>query len=399
VRFAPIVSQDEVEALAALMTYKCALIDVPFGGSKGGLQIDPKAFDEDDLRRIVKHFTINLASKGFLSPATSVPAPDMGTGEQEMAWMAESYRQLFPQDINSNACVTGKPMGHGGIAGRKEATGRGLFFALREFFRHPDDLKALGLDDGLEGRRVVVQGFGNVGYHVAKFLCQQDSVILTGVIVSSGAIVDLDGLDVESLHNHYQEHHTLEGYPGGDFIKNGEQILEMDCDILILAALEAQVHGGNADRIRAKLVVEGANGPITFEGERILLERGIGVLPDLYANSGGVVVSYFEWTKNISHMRFGRLQRRYEETRAMHHLTALESLTGNQVPDWMRDEIVKGASELDLVRSGLDDAMRQAYQQMREVMAENSEISDLRTAAYVIALRKIARWYRLQGIS
>ena len=399
IRFAPIVSQDEVEALAALMTYKCALADVPFGGSKGGLLIDPREYAEEDLRKIVSRFTLNLAAKGFLSPATSVPAPDMGTGEREMAWMAETYRQLYPEDINSNACVTGKPIDHGGIAGRTEATGRGIQYAIQEFFRHPDDVKESGCEDGLCNQRIVIQGFGNVGYHVAKFLVEKDNVLVTGVIVSNGAIINLDGLDIEALHQYSLEYRTLQGFPGSTFIEHGSQVLEMECDILILAALEAQVCGDNAERIRAKLIVEGANGPVTCEGERILASRGIPILPDIYVNSGGVVVSYFEWTKNISHMRFGRLQRRYVETRAMHHLTALESLTGQQVPDWMRKEIVQGASELDLVRSGLDDTMREAYRQIREVMAESDEIDDMRTAAYVIAVGKIARWYRLQGIS
>lgn len=399
IRFAPIVTQDEVEALAALMTYKCALADVPFGGAKGGLVIDPQDYSEEDLRRIVNRFTINLASKGFLTPAISVPAPDMGTGDQEMAWIVETYRQLFPEDINSNACVTGKPIDHGGIAGRTEATGRGIQYALHELFRHPDDVKSAGFLDGLGNQRIVMQGFGNVGYHAAKFLAETDQASITGVIVSNGAIINLDGLDVEALHQYHIEHKTLRGYPGGTFVEHGAQVLEMDCDILILAALEAQIHGGNAERIRAKLVVEGANGPITCEGERLLTSKGIKILPDIYVNSGGVVVSYFEWTKNLSHMRFGRLQRRYDETRTMHSLTALESLTGQQVPDWMRKEIVQGASELDLVRSGLDDTMRTAYQQINDVISESDEINDMRTAAYVIAVDKIARWYRIQGIS
>ncbi len=399
IRFAPIVSQDEVEALAALMTYKCALVDVPFGGSKGGLLIDPREYDEEEIRTIVSRFTINLAKKGFLDPATSVPAPDMGTGEREMAWIAETYRQLYPQDINSNACVTGKPIDHGGIAGRTEATGRGIQYALQEFFRHPDDVKAAELADSLHDQRIVIQGLGNVGYHAAKFLSEIDRATIIGVIVSNGAVINPNGLNIEELHQYHRKHHGFQGFPGGTFIEDSSQVLEMECDILILAALEAQIHGGNADRIHAKLIVEGANGPVTYEGEKILTRRGAVVLPDIFVNSGGVVVSYFEWTKNLSHMRFGRLQRRYEETRAMHQLTALESLTGQQVPEWMREEIVQGASELDLVRSGLDDAMREAYRQIREVMAESDEIPDMRTAAYVIAVDKIARWYRVQGIT
>ena len=399
IRFAPIVSQDEVEALAALMTYKCALADVPFGGSKGGLIIDPREYDDEEIRTIVSRFTINLAKKGFLDPATSVPAPDMGTGEREMAWMAETYRQLYPEDINSNACVTGKPIGHGGIAGRTEATGRGIQYAIQEFFRHPDHVKGAGLEENLRNQRVVIQGLGNVGYHAAKFLSEQDGARVIGAIVSNGAVINPDGLNIEELHQYHRQNRTFEGFAGGTFIEDGAQVLEMECDILILAALERQVHGENAERIHAKLIVEGANGPITCLGEKILVKNGAVILPDIYVNSGGVVVSYFEWTKNLSHMRFGRLQRRYEETRALHELTALESLTGQKVPDWMRHEIVQGASELDLVRSGLDDTMREAYRRIREVMAESEEIQDMRTAGYVIAVDKIARWYRIQGIS
>lgn len=398
IRFDPIVCQDEVEALAALMTYKCALVDVPFGGSKGGLIIDPKVYDEESLRKIVTRFAMHLAAKGFLDPATNVPAPDMGTGEREMAWIAESYRRLYPDDINAVACVTGKPLDYFGVQGRSEATGRGIQYALQEYFRHPEDVKQLGLSDGLQGKRVVVQGLGNVGYHAAKFLSEQDHAVVVGILERDGALIALDGLPVEAVHEHLRREGTLRGFANATWTENTAQALEMECDILILAAVERQIHAGNADKVRARLIVEGANGPVTWEGEQILRKCGVAILPDIYINGGGVIVSYFEWTKNLSHMRFGRLQRRYDETRATHQLTALESLTNQQVPEWMRQEIVQGANELDLVRSGLDDTMREAYQQMKDVMRESSEVEDLRTAAYVIAVDKIARWYRSLGI-
>jgi glutamate dehydrogenase (NAD(P)+) len=399
IRFAPIVNQDEIEALSALMTYKCAIADVPFGGAKGGLLIDPRRYGEDELRKIVGRFTLQLATKGFLNPATNCGAPDMGTGPSEMAWMADFYRQLYPEDINAQACVTGKPLGHGGIQGRIEATGRGIQYAVREFFRHPEDVKAARLSDGLEDKRVVIQGLGNVGYHAAKLLSEADRVLVIAVIEHDGVIINLDGLSVEEVYRYLKDTGGVQGLTGGTFSAEGRKALELDCDILILAAVERQIDVQNAPRIKARLIIEGANGPITFQGEQLLLGQGSVILPDVYINSGGAVVSYFEWTRNLSHMRFGRLQRRYEESRAQHYLTALESVSGRQVPEWMYDEIVHGADELDLVRSGLDDTMRQGYQEIRETMRIIGRINDLRTAAYVIALDKISRWYRSLGIA
>ena len=400
IRFATFVNQDEVEALAALMTYKCALADVPFGGAKGGLVIDPTKYEEDELRKIVTHFTRHLASKGFIHPATNVPAPDMGSGSREMSWMADAYRHLYPEDINAQACVTGKPVDQGGIKGRTEATGRGVQYALQEFFRHADDVRKAGLKEGgLSQQKFVIQGLGNVGYHAAKFLTEDDKATLVAIVERDGALVNTAGIDVEKVHKHMQASGGVHGYPDATYVENSAQVLEMDCDILILAAMENQITTGNAERIRAKLVVEGANGPVTFDAETILKKQGTVILPDLYINAGGVVVSYFEWTKNLSHMRFGRMQRRHQETQARHYVTALESVTGESLPDWMCEELVKGASELDLVRSGLDDTMREAYRQIREVMSEDPDVDDMRTAAYVIAVNKIARWYRTLGIS
>jgi len=399
IRFAPQVNQDEIEALAALMTYKCAIADVPFGGSKGGLAIDLARYDEEELHRIVRHFATELAVKGFLSPALNVPAPDMGTGEREMAWFADAYRRQFPDDINARACVTGKPLGHGGIRGRREATGRGIQYALREFFRHPDDLHDAGLEGGMEGKRLLVQGLGNVGYHAAKFLSETDQMRVVGIIEHDGAIFSDDGLPVEEVYRYLRENGGVKGFPDATFRSNGRKALEADCDILLLAATERQIDAENADRIRAPLIVEGANGPITYEGEEILQENGCTILPDIFINVGGVVVSYFEWTRNLSHMRYGRLQRRYEESRAQHFVTALESGTGKPLPDWMRREIVHGADELELVRSGLDDTMRLAYQEIREAKRLAREAIDFRTAAYVIALDKVSRWYRDLGIA
>jgi len=392
-RFARSINQNEVEALASLMTYKCAIVDVPFGGAKGGLVIDPAAYTEAQLQDITSCFARELARKGFLDPATNVPAPDMGTSSREMGWIADAYQSQYPEDLNKDACVTGKPLDRGGIAGRNEATGKGIQYALREFFRHPDAVEAAGLKGGLNGQRVVFQGLGNVGYHAAKFLSEQDQVQVVAIIDRDGVVSDPDGLNVHDVKQFLAETGGLKGCPGGTFSENREAALEMDCDILVPAALEAQIHAGNAMRIQANMIVEAANGPVTYEADQILRERAITVLPDVYVNAGGVTVSYFEWTRNLSHMRFGRLQRRYDELLGQHLVKAIEAVSGEELPKELSREISKGANELDLVRSGLDDTMRTAFQDIREVMKQHPGIKDYRTAAYVLAVTKIARSY------
>ncbi len=399
IRYAPYVNQDEVEALAALMTYKCAIVDVPFGGSKGGLLIDPHKYKRDELELITRRFTLELVRKDFLSPATNVPAPDMGTGQREMAWMADTYKHLKPDDINYSACVTGKPVEHGGIQGRTEATGRGVQYALQELFRHPDAVKEANLSGGLGGKTVVVQGFGNVGYHASKFLSEEDGCKIIAVTNSKGVLVNEEGLDIEAVYRYKVEHRKLNGFPGGRYGPGSTtRVMEMDCDILIPAALEGQINLQNVDRIKANIIIEAANGPVTFAADEKLNQRGVVIIPDAYANAGGVVVSYFEWIRNLSHIRFGRMQRRYDELRGQHQIEALENLTGKTVPDKFKHKINAGASELDLVRSGLDDSMRQAFQEMRETRVSNSKITTYRMAAYVNAIRKISRSYLDIGV-
>ena len=398
IRFAPIVNQDEVEALAALMTYKCAIVDVPFGGSKGGVLIDPAKYDREEMQLITRRFARELIRKGFISPSTNVPAPDMGTGEREMAWIADTYKQLHPEDLNAVACVTGKPVQHGGIAGRIEATGRGVVYVIREFFRHAADLKATGITGGLGGQRIVLQGLGNVGYYAGKLLEEEDEARIIAIIERDGALVNADGLQVQQVREYINAHKTIKGFPGAEFTENGKAMLEMECDILIPAAMEGQITAENAERINTKLIVEAANGPITFEADEILRKRNITILPDALVNAGGVTVSYFEWIRNLSHIRFGRMERRYDEMRGQHLISAMENLAQKQVPDWMRREIVKGAAELDLVRSGLDDTMRHAYQEMSETLHGNDKVHDFRTAAYVVAINKIARSYFDLGV-
>ena len=403
IRFAMGVNQDEVEALAALMTYKCALVEAPFGGSKGGLKIDPRQYEEHELEMITRRFAYELAKRDMIHPSQNVPAPDMGTGEREMAWIADQYARMNTTDINARACVTGKPLHAGGIAGRVEATGRGVQYALQEFFRHPGDVAKAGLSGTLDGKRVVVQGLGNVGYHAAKFLSEEDGSKITGIIERDGALVDDRGLNVDAVHNWISRHGGVRGYADGTYVEDGAKVLEADCDILIPAALEGVINLTNAHRINAPLIIEAANGPVTAGADEVLREKGTVIIPDMYANAGGVTVSYFEWVKNLSHIRFGRMGRRQEESRHLLIVEELERLSKEKELDWtlspnFKEKYLRGAGELELVRSGLDDTMRIAYQAMAEVWRSRDEVNDLRTAAYLVSIDRVAASYRAKGL-
>ncbi|CUH87964.1 Glutamate dehydrogenase [Phaeobacter sp. CECT 5382] len=403
IRYAINVHQDEVEALAALMTYKCALVEAPFGGSKGGLCIDPRKYEEHELELITRRFAYELAKRDLINPSQNVPAPDMGTGEREMAWIADQYQRMNTTDINAKACVTGKPLNAGGIAGRVEATGRGVQYALREFFRHPEDVAKAGLEGKLKGKRVIVQGLGNVGYHAAKFLSEEDGSLITGIIERDGSLYRAEGLDVEAVHNWIVKHGGISGYPDAKLTEDGAELLEQECDILIPAALEGVINLTNADRVKAPLIIEAANGPVTAGADEILREKGTVIIPDMYANAGGVTVSYFEWVKNLSHIRFGRMQRRQEEARHQLVVDELEGLSDSMGKTWtlnegFKEKYLRGADELELVRSGLDDTMRIAYQSMREVWHSRDDVTDLRTAAYLVSIGKVAASYRAKGL-
>jgi glutamate dehydrogenase (NAD(P)+) len=403
IRYSMSVNQDEVEALAALMTYKCALVEAPFGGSKGGLRINPREYDEHELELITRRFTYELAKRDLIHPSQNVPAPDMGTGEREMAWIADQYKRMNTTDINATACVTGKPLNAGGIAGRIEATGRGVQYALQEFFRYPEDVAKTGLSGSLDGKRVIVQGLGNVGYHAAKFLSEENGCIVTGIIERDGALFSPKGLNVEAVHNWISKHGGVTGYPDAPHSADGATVLEEDCDILIPAALEGVINISNAARIKAPLIIEAANGPVTAGADDILREKGTVIIPDMYANAGGVTVSYFEWVKNLSHIRFGRMGRRQEEARHQLVVDELERLSADKQLGWtlspdFKQRYLRGAGELELVRSGLDDTMRAAYQSMREVWHARDDVDDLRTAAYLVSIGKVAASYRAKGL-
>ncbi len=403
IRFATGVNQDEVEALAALMTYKCALVEAPFGGSKGGLCIDPREYDEHELEQITRRFAYELVKRDLINPAQNVPAPDMGTGEREMAWMADQYMRMNTTDINGRACVTGKPLNSGGIAGRVEATGRGVQYALREFFRDHAGVQKAGMTGTLDGKTVVVQGLGNVGYHAAKFLSDEDNCRVVGIIERDGALFNTEGLDVDAVREWIVKHGGVTGFPDAAHHAEGAAVLEEECDILIPAALEGVINLSNAERIKAPLIIEAANGPVTAGADDILRKKGTVIIPDMYANAGGVTVSYFEWVKNLSHIRFGRMQRRQEEARHQLVVNELERLSSQIGDAWtlnpdFKQKYLRGADELELVRSGLDDTMRIAYQSMAETWHEREDVDDLRTAAYLVAIDKVAASYRAKGL-
>jgi glutamate dehydrogenase (NAD(P)+) len=397
IRYALDVHEEEVMALAALMTYKCAIVDVPYGGAKGGIKIDPKRYSVDELERITRRYTHELAKKNFIGPGIDVPAPDYGTGEREMAWIADTYCALNPGQLDAVGCVTGKPLSQGGVQGRREATGKGLFFALREAVGIAEDMKALGLAPGIEGKTVVVQGLGNVGYHAAKF-CREAGATLICIAEREGAIIDAKGLDEEAVFQHRKATGSILDFPGATNLADSKAALELECDVLIPAALENQFTAENAPRVKAKIILEGANGPTTPAADPIFRERGTLVIPDIYANAGGVTVSYFEWLKNLSHVRFGRLQKRHEEANERQMVKAIELATGKNFTEEVRASLAKGPDERDLVNSGLEETMINAYQALRETRRTHQGCPDLRTAAFITSIHKVARSYMELGI-
>ena len=403
IRFAKSVNQDEVEALAALMTYKCALVEIPFGGSKGGLCIDPREYKDEELEIITRRFAYELAKRDLIHPSQNVPAPDMGTGEREMAWIADQYSRMNTTEINSRACVTGKPLNAGGISGRVEATGRGIQYALREFFNHADDMKKAKLKGTLAGKKIIVQGLGNVGYHAALFLSTEDDALITSIIEKDGMLVNAKGLNVQKVFDHLTEHGNLVDCNEGKYIQETKNGLEQECEIIIPAAIEGVINIDNAENIKASLIIEAANGPITAPADEILNKKGVVIIPDMYANAGGVTVSYFEWVKNLSHIRFGRMRRRQEETRNSLLVKELNRiLKTSGLKTRLSNEFIKkyseGAGEIELVRSGLDDTMVNAYQAMSELWNSRDDVDSLRLAAYLLSIERIASTYHAKGI-
>jgi glutamate dehydrogenase (NAD(P)+) len=397
IRFAAEVNQDEVMALAALMTYKCAIVNVPFGGAKGGIRISPKKYSVYELEKITRRYTAELVKKNFIGPGTDVPAPDYGTGEKEMAWIVDTYQSLRPGEIDAAGCVTGKPVTQGGVRGRREATGLGIFYGIREVCNMPEVMEKLGLSTGIEGKRVIVQGLGNVGYHAAKYF-QAAGAKIIALAEYEGSIYNDDGLDVEAVFNHRKKTNSIVNFPGASNFAKNTDALEYDCDILIPAALENVINGENAMNVKAKIIGEGANGPLTPEADEVFITKGTLVVPDMYLNAGGVTVSYFEWLKNLSHVRYGRMEKRFTENMNQHILGQIEELTNKSVNDRERTFIMHGPDEVDLVYSGLEETMIAATREIMDEWKRNPQIPDMRTAAFVVAINKVGTSYAELGI-
>ena len=397
IRFSEMVNLDEVMALAALMTYKCAIVNVPFGGAKGGITINPRNYSAYDLEKITRRYTSELIKKKFIGPGEDVPAPDYGTGEREMSWILDTYMAMNPGVVDGMACVTGKPVSQGGVRGRREATGLGVFYGIREVCNIPEMMQKVGLTLGVEGKRVVVQGLGNVGYHSAKFF-QDAGAIITGLAEYEGAICNEAGLDVEAVFNHRKATGSILNFPGATNFAKSSDALEMDCDILIPAALENVINGENAPRVKARIIGEAANGPLTPAADEVFIKKGILVIPDMYLNAGGVTVSYFEWLKNLSHVRYGRLEKRFTENQNAQMLEQIEELTGKKVLGTQRELMLHGPDEVDLVNSGLEETMINATHEIIECWKANPTIEDMRTAAYVVAINKVGTSYAELGI-
>ncbi len=398
IRFSSKVNQGEVMALATLMTFKCALVDVPFGGAKGGVKISPRKYDEDVLQRVTRRYTTELINKNFIGPGIDVPAPDYGTGAREMAWILDTYRTFKGQDIDANACVTGKPVQLNGVRGRTEATGRGVFYATREVLNNELLMKKVGLSTGTAGKTVAIQGLGNVGRHTGIISQQEGDMKIVAIAELEGSIYDPSGMDIEKVLEFRAETGSIIGFPGSKTLPDKKDALYVDCDVLIPAALEDQITIENADKIKAKVISEAANGPVTSDAAEILNKKGVIVIPDFFANSGGVTVSYFEWLKNLSHMRFGRLDKRFDENAYSNIVSSIESLTGKNLDDNQKSIITKGADEIDLVRSGLEDTMINSFSQIIECYESYDQINDLRSAAFVVSINKVASDYISLGI-
>ncbi|HBX65627.1 MAG: glutamate dehydrogenase [Balneola sp.] len=395
IRFSHKVDEDETMALAALMSYKCAIVDVPFGGAKGGVKISTREYSESELERITRRYTYELIKKGFIGPGIDVPAPDYGTGAREMGWILDTYRQM-KDDLNAEGCVTGKPIEQGGIRGRTEATGRGVYFGIREACNNEQDMKKIGLEPGVEGKTFVVQGLGNVGYHASKYMTEAGAK-LVGIAEIEGSIYDENGIDLEKLMEYRKETGSIIGFGNTKELKDRDNALTSECDILIPAALESQITGDNAADVKAKIIAEAANGPTTADAHDIMKERGALILPDTYLNAGGVVVSYFEWLKNIQHVRYGRMSKRFDENSMKKILGVIENISDRKFTDDEIDNLAHGAEEYDLVDSGLEETMITAYQQISEIRKEH-DLDDLRTAAFINAINKIGIMYEQMGI-
>lgn len=399
-RYSNHVDLAETKALATLMTFKLSVHGIPFGGAKGGLRIDPSKYSEHELCRATRRYTIELAKKKMIGSGIDVPGPDLGTDSRTMNWMKDTIATYYGEnDLFAAGCVTGKSIEHGGIDGRSESTGLGVFYGIREAFDNPEICKKLKVDSGLKGKTFIVQGFGNVGSWASKFLSKSGAK-LVGVVEYNSSIYNKEGLNVNELIEYKNKHHTLKGFTGGESFTSEErnplELMEKECDILIPAAIENSINMKNVNNLKCKLVAEAANGPTTYGANNILNEKGVVILPDLVLNAGGVTVSYFEWLKNIDHKEMGLLTRRWERNSKQALYKMLSNSNTNSTDKNVEMSKLDGASEREIVYSGLEEIMCSTIKNMFELA--HKEKLPYRIAAYKIAINKVIKVYETGGL-
>jgi len=379
----------EVEALASLMTFKLALADVPFGGAKGGVKINHRNYSQAELERVTRKYTMELIKKGFIGAAVDCLGPDMGTNEQTMTWIKDTYMHVKgEQDINAEGCCTGKFIQQGGISGRAESTGLGVYYAVRELLGFKSFTEKVGLTPGIKDKTFIVQGFGAVGYWASHFI-KKDGGKITTIIEYNSAIHHPDGIDVEAAKAYFTKNGTFKGFEGSKetITENVLSWLERKADCLIPAATEKSLHMKNADKIQVKAIFEGANGPTTYAAEQIFQKKGIVAAPDMLVNGGGVTCSYFEWLKNLDHVAPGKMTKKYEE-RSQQKLLEVMGFEGASQ--------LKGADELDIVYSGLEEIMCGAVKENWDYAVKKN--LSFRDACFVNAINKVYRSYKETGI-
>lgn len=396
-RYSDHIDLQETKALATLMTFKLSVHGIPFGGAKGGIQLDPSKYSINELCRATRRYTIELAKKKMIGSGIDVPGPDLGTDSRTMNWMKDAICTYYGEnDLFAAGCVTGKSIEHGGIDGRTESTGLGVYYGIRETFENSYITEKLNVHKGLKDKTFIVQGLGNVGYWASNFLTNSGAKLI-GVVEHNSAIYNKGGLNLNELYDYKIKNGTLAGFSGGEsYSKENDcpmKIMEKECDILIPAAIENSISSKNVDNIKCKVVAEAANGPTTYEADKRLRERGILVLPDLVLNAGGVTVSYFEWLKNIDHKEMGLLTRRWERN-SKQNLYKL--LGGKHESGQPTTGALDGASEKQIVYSGLEEIMCKTIKNMFD-LAHEEQLS-YRIAAYKIAINRVVGVYETAGL-